>query len=271
MNLLENELTTKKRGRPRGSKNKLKGNLVDREKEINKSQKGFLTNLLEKAANTAIDFGIRIVTPDIIENQVIDIKNSIFENGLTKGIDNIVKNIQDFGKNILGLNNGNYNDFDEINLAIKKMEMDSILSSNIEKGVEKYLDKNIDKLEERFKEKLKSNDKNILDKFNKSIEKNLNEEMSKVQKLNEFNNLWEKAWDDRDIDKMEKYLKEINKLRLEIPMFKNLISKSDLINELHGNIVRTGRFDYVEGMDQYLIEQGEIDKDTLKYKGKLDY
>ena len=137
--------------------------------------------------------------------------------------------------------------------------------------LEKYLDKNIDKLEERFKEKLKSNDKNILDKFNKSIEKNLNEEMSKVQKLNEFNNLWEKAWDDRDIDKMEKYLKEINKLRLEIPMFKNLISKSDLINELHGNIVRTGRFDYVDGMDQYLIEQGEIDKDTLKYKGKLDY
>ena len=50
-------------------------------------QNNFLETTLGKTINTAIDIGLRAVLPDMIEEQVIDIKNVLFNNGLKEGID----------------------------------------------------------------------------------------------------------------------------------------------------------------------------------------
>lgn len=40
-------------------------------------QKNFLETTLGKVINSAIDIGLKAVLPDLIENQVIDVKNAI--------------------------------------------------------------------------------------------------------------------------------------------------------------------------------------------------
>ena len=44
-----------------------------------KSQKNFLETIIGKAVNTAIDIGIRAVLPEFVEDQVINLKNNLFE------------------------------------------------------------------------------------------------------------------------------------------------------------------------------------------------
>ena len=41
----------------------------------------FFNNTFGKTINYAIDIGLRAILPDLIENQVIDIKNSLLNNG----------------------------------------------------------------------------------------------------------------------------------------------------------------------------------------------
>ena len=51
-----------------------------------------------KTINNAIDIGLKTLLPDLIENQVIDIKNSLMENGLKAGIETAVDSAINFGK-----------------------------------------------------------------------------------------------------------------------------------------------------------------------------
>ena len=56
------------------------------ENQINNNIKveknNLLNNIIGKTINNAIDIGLKTILPDLIENQIIDIKNSLLENGL---------------------------------------------------------------------------------------------------------------------------------------------------------------------------------------------
>lgn len=53
-------------------------------------QNNFLNTTVGKVVNTAIDLGLRWVLPNFIEDQVIDIKNSLIKGGLKEGINTTV-------------------------------------------------------------------------------------------------------------------------------------------------------------------------------------
>jgi hypothetical protein len=61
----------------KNNKLELKNNIVNE-----KSQKNFLESTLGKAINTALDIGIRVILPDFLENEVINIKNNLINYGL---------------------------------------------------------------------------------------------------------------------------------------------------------------------------------------------
>ena len=50
--------------------------------ELEKKQNQFLQTTLGKTINTAIDIGIRGIFPNVIEDQIIDIKNVLINCGL---------------------------------------------------------------------------------------------------------------------------------------------------------------------------------------------
>ena len=53
--------------------------------EQEKSQKNFLETTLGKTINLAVDIGLRAVLPDFIEEQVINLKDNLFEYGFRYG------------------------------------------------------------------------------------------------------------------------------------------------------------------------------------------
>ena len=48
-----------------------------------------------KSINTAIDVAIRAILPDFIEEQVINVKNNLIENGLKEGINKTIDDVVD--------------------------------------------------------------------------------------------------------------------------------------------------------------------------------
>ena len=58
---------------------------------IKEIQQSFLESNLGKCINSAIDIGLKAALPDFIEDQIIDIKNTILENGFSEGLKLIVE------------------------------------------------------------------------------------------------------------------------------------------------------------------------------------
>ena len=64
-------------------------------------QKGFLESNLGQVINGGIDLGLKAILPDIIEDEVIEIKDSIITDGFSAGIRTAIDNVIDMGKSVL--------------------------------------------------------------------------------------------------------------------------------------------------------------------------
>ena len=93
--------------------------LVEKEVTV-ENQNTFLQTTLGKTINTAFDVGLRGILPDMIEEQVIDIKNVLLNNGLKEGIDTAIKSAIDLGKSALGIITGKFENLSQAHTAVKK-------------------------------------------------------------------------------------------------------------------------------------------------------
>lgn len=82
-------------------------------------QNGFLNSTIGKVINTAIDLGLRWALPDFIENQVIDVKNSLVKGGLKEGIDKAVESAVEIGKTVSNIFTGKFDSISQAQNAIK--------------------------------------------------------------------------------------------------------------------------------------------------------
>ena len=61
-----------------------KNNIIEKNNNIvnETTQKNFLETTLGKTINTAIDIGMRAILPDFMENELISVKENLFNYGL---------------------------------------------------------------------------------------------------------------------------------------------------------------------------------------------
>ncbi len=64
-------------------------------------QKGFLETNLGKVINGGVNLGLRAILPDFLEDEVIEIKDSIITDGFSAGIKTAIDNVVDMGKSVL--------------------------------------------------------------------------------------------------------------------------------------------------------------------------
>lgn len=54
---------------------------IELDNSLEKEQSRFINTMFGKVINTGLDIGLRSVLPDLIENEVINVKDAILENG----------------------------------------------------------------------------------------------------------------------------------------------------------------------------------------------
>ena len=86
--------------------NEVSNELMTGDIDVEKEQTSFFESTFGKVVNTGIDMALRAILPNVIEDEVIGIKNIIFTEGLQSGIKTAVDSAINLGKSAMGIVTG---------------------------------------------------------------------------------------------------------------------------------------------------------------------
>jgi len=212
------------------------GNKISDALNLEELQNKFINSEIGKITNYAIDFGLKTILPDYMENEVIEIKDAFIQGGIKEGVNSAVENAIDVGKNILGISDVEFKNINDVKDVLQQGEVTEKLANTIENVVDVLEKTNI--IPENVADLIKEG-KNI---FFDSLDNNLNKEMSNqiesVEKIEKYINNWEKYYNDKNIEKLNKKYNKIEKQMNKIMPLKNIlenVKKIQNINELIKN------------------------------------
>ena len=199
----------------------------------------FLDTLLGKAINTGLDIGLRYILPDLIEEEIIEVKDSIIQNGLKDGINTALENLNQFGKSAFGIINGNFENMFQVEKAVGNGGIIDTLSEVLDNVIDKLNNKGI--INNTVSTVLKNGKDILLDNVTNNIENTLSNQIKSIEKLNTYIDNWNEFYNNKDFSGMEReYNKIQNKLKEIIPL-QETINKTNTLSNLHELIKNNGQ------------------------------
>ncbi len=218
---------------------------VDNNLITEKEQKGFLETTLGKTINTGLDIGLRVLLPDLIEEQIIDIKDTIIENGFGEGIKKAISSAIDFGKSAIGIFTGNFENISQVQTAVKNGGMIDGISDVLDFVLDKL--KNIGIIPNMLVETIKQGKNVILDNVSNKIEDEFNHQFESIEKIQEYNQNWKEYYQNKDFKGMEKEFNKINKELEKLMPLENILKEARKIENIHTMIKNNnGKFNLSE-------------------------
>ncbi len=206
---------------------------------IEKNKNIFLNNIIGKTINNALDIGLRAILPDLIENQVIDIKNALLENGLKAGADTAINSVINFKKSAMGIVTGNFENMDQVSTAIGDGGIIDAISNLLDKALNKiYKNGNINNT--IFK--LIKNGKNVLiNNVSNNIKKELQDQNNSIERLEKYIKNWQENFNKKDFKKMSQEYEKIEKEYKKIIPVENVINETKRVKAIHNLIKNNGQ------------------------------
>ena len=205
---------------------------------IVEEQERFLKTGLGKAVNTGFDIALRAVLPDLIEEQVINVKDVLMEEGLKEGFNTIVNSAVDLGKSAVGMFTGKFENTTQIENVVKKGGIIDLASEILDGAIN--LAKKKDLLDKSTASMLTKGKNIVLNSINDSVENMLTDQIKSVEKLETNIKNWREAYKEQDIKKMEKQYKKISNELSNIMPLENIIKEAREIENIHNLIKNNG-------------------------------
>lgn len=207
--------------------------------EIEEKQNNFFQTALGSAINTALDYGLKTLLPDFIEDQIIEIKDTLFKNGLIESIKLAIDKAIDLGKNVIGIVTGEFKNVSQMELAVEKGGLIESASDLINVAVNKAEERNL--INSDVSDVIKKG-KNIIEKdLTSNIKEMLENQKEMIKNVNKYCDNWYKYYETKNFEKMnieyEKIEKEINKI---LPMEETIQRVSEIEN-IHNLIKNNGQ------------------------------
>ena len=206
---------------------------------IEKNKNNFLNNIIGKTINNALDIGLRAILPDLIENQVIDIKNALLENGLKAGADTAINSVINLKKSAMGIVTGNFENMDQVSTAIGDGGIIDTISNLLDKALNKiYKNGNINNT--IFK--LIKNGKNVLiNNVSNNIKKELQDQNNSIERLEKYIKNCQENYNKKDFKKMSQEYEKIEKEYKKIIPVENVINETKRVKAIHNLIKNNGQ------------------------------
>ena len=213
-------------------------------KEINFSevQNKFLESNIGKVVNFAIDEGLKYVLPDFVEDEVIEVKNTLVSEGLNKAVDKAIEKAIDLGKTTIGIFSGNFENIIQAQNAIKEGGIIDSISDAID-DILKSLTKS-KKIPNTVAKLIKSGKKEILNNIEKNIKNEFLSENKSLNNLEKYIENWKKYYSDKNLSGIKKEFKKIEKEEKSILPIKNIIENINMIKNIHSIINNNPNFDF---------------------------
>lgn len=198
-------------------------------------QNKFLNSYIGETVNNVVDIALKSVLPDAIEDQVVDIKNAFLENGFSEGINTIIDTIKDYGKSALGIVSGNFENIEQLKMAIK--------SGGVIPTFSKILDSTINVVQESgiISKGTAKSIKKIKNDLLKVTKNNLSETLKEQEKYNSklelYNKNWKEAYENRNLKAMEKAFKKIQEYMEKVMPTEEIYKEGQFIENVHNRII----------------------------------
>lgn len=234
---MENELTLNKQ------------NLNQNELVTSEEQKGFLNSTVGKVINTAIDLGLRWILPDFVENQIIDVKNSLIKGGLKEGIKTTVEAGIELGKSVTGIFTGKFENISQAQNAVKNGGIIDGISDTIDSALNYSTKKGL--IPGQVATLIRQGKNVILDNISSNIETEFVNQLNNIEKIGKYENNWREYYQEQDFEGMEReYQKIKDKLKQTLPIEKTLKQAREIEN-LHLIIKNNGhRFNLTKEQEE---------------------
>ncbi len=219
---------------------------------INVEKNNFLNSVLGKTINTAIDIGLRAILPDLIENQVIDIKNALLQNGLKSGIDTAVNSAINLGKSAVGIVTGNFENMDQVRMAVGNGGIVDTVSNVLDKAINTtykkgYIDKTVTSI-------IKNGKNVLLNNITNNIKSELDQQTNSVEKLEKYINNWKEYYNKEDFEGMTKEYNKIKTQLNKVVPLENILKETRRVETLHELIKNNGQNFNITELEKNAIE-----------------
>lgn len=221
--------------------------------DIKIEKNNFLNNIIGKTINNAVDIGLKTILPDLIENQVIEIKNSLLENGLKAGIETAVDSAINFGKSTVGIFTGNFENMTQVRTAVADGgiidTMSELLDNVINKAYQKgYINRSVNTL-------IKNGKNVLLENITSNIKNELDEQTNTVENLGRYVENWKEYYNNKDFDGMTKEYNKIKKQLDKVIPLENILKETRKVEVLHNLIKNNGQNFEITDLENQLAER----------------
>lgn len=228
------EILTEKNNMLEQNRNEIRQELVTANE-----QKNFLDTTLGKVVNTAVDLGLRWVLPDFVENQIIDVKNSLIRGGLKEGIDKAIDSAVELGKSVTGIFTGKFENVSQAQNAVKNGgiidgisdALDTALSFTNKQG---WIPREVTSM-------IRQGKNVILDNVSNNIETEFVSQLNSVEKLGKYENNWRKYYQEQNFEGMEREYQKIKDRLKEVLPIEQTLKQAREIENLHLIIRNNGQ------------------------------
>ena len=206
--------------------------------EVERQEK-FIETKLGQVINAGIDVGLRAVLPDLIEDQVIQIKDNFLSEGLQGGIKECINDAIHLGKSVKGMITGNFENVEEVQSVIRNVGIIDGVSEALDTAIDKAKRTNL--ISENTAYLIDKGKDIILDNVSKKIENEFLSQINDIEKIQKYSNNWKEYFNNKNFYGMEKEFKKIKeKLKNLIPL-ENTLKNVRVIENLHTLIKRNNQ------------------------------
>lgn len=216
-------------------------NEIENKNNINiyEKQRNFLESDLGKTINSALDIGLKAALPNLIEDQVIEIKNTILEQGFKEGLKEVINSGIEIGKSITGVVTGNFENISQVQLAIKNGGILDSISTLLDMSINLAKNKNL--INNSLAKILKQSKNTIINSINDKIEETLSNQLKSLEKLEKYCDNWKEYYEKRDFSGMEKSYRSIENYLNKVMPLENTINEARKIQNIHSLIKNNGK------------------------------
>ena len=217
----------------------LENQLINNSINLEQEQTKFINTTIGKVVDGALDIGIRYIIPDLIEDEVIEVKDALLQNGLNVGIQTAVDNVVNMAKTAKGIVTGNFESVSQIKKAVETGGMIDTISDAIDFATNKANQAGI--INSTVKSLITTGKNAILNNVTTNIKCELKTQEKNIEKIEKYSNSWKEYYQNKDFEGMEKEYKKIKeKIEGLIPI-EETIKKARTIETIHKLIKNNGK------------------------------
>lgn len=212
-----------------------------------------ISKTIANVANNALEFGLKAILPDFIEDDVIEIKDKFIQEGFTEGVQSVIDKLEDVGKSIKGIFTGEFDSLEQVKRVVQTNGILDGVSTVVDKILKKLLDKKA--IKKPTYNMIKQGKKEIINSLETEIEEIYKPTTYNMEKLEGYCQEWQQKYKEKDYSGMEKAAQKIRTKLKQTQIVEEMINKARNVEKIQKYIKENGDIDKLTDVEKELLEK----------------